>query len=216
MTTTVESEEPVAVSPLDVRGTQSPLLRTSFWLGAFVLLGGIVLGLLYSIGRDSSLPRLQLAYYPAIEKLVQAGEYRQALDQLNIAIELDFLSRIRIYEEISQIAMQNGQLDDHIEACQALIQADAANDVTRLNLSGSLLMRGKVGDHQRAEQISRQLLQQYPDEAAINCNLGAALLGQQQWDQAAGYFERALELEPGLLQAQAGLAKIEEVKATHE
>ena len=212
----MESEEAVAVTPLDVSATQSPLLRASFWLGAIVLLGGMVLGLLYSVGRDRSLPRLQLAYYPAVAKLVQAGEYRQALDELNVAIELDFLSRVRIYEEIGQIAMQNGQLDDHIAACQALIKVGAADEVTHLNLSGSLLMRGKSGDHQRAEEISRQLLEEYPNHPAINCNLGAALLGQRQLEQAASYFERALELEPGLPQAQAGLAKIAEVKATHE
>ena len=154
----MESEEAVVGPSLDVTAAQSPLLRASFWLGAVVLLGGMVLGLLYSVGRDRTLPRLQLAYYSGIEKLVESGDYRQALDQLNVAIELDFLSRVRIHEEIAQIAMKNGQLDDHIAACRALIKAGAADELTSLNLAGSLLIRGATGDHRQAEEISRQLL----------------------------------------------------------
>lgn len=215
----MESEEAVAEPPLDVSAAQSPLLRASFWLGAVVLLGGMIFGLLYSVGRDRSLPRLQLAYYSAIEKLVQAGEYRQALDQLDIAIELDFLSLENIYkmmDQIEQITVTNNQLDDHIAACQALIKAGAAYELTYLNLSGSLLRRGKSGDYQYAEEISRQLLEEFPNHPGVNCNLGAALLEQQQLEQATSYFERALELEPGLPQAQAGLAKVREVKAARE
>ena len=212
----MESEEAVAGPSLDVTAAQSPLLRVSFWLGAIVILGSMVLGLLYSAGRDRTLPSLQLAYYPGIEKLVEAGEYRQALDQLNVAIELDFLSRVRIHQEIAQIAMTNGQLDDHIAACRALIKAGAADEVTSLNLSGSLLMRSATGDHGRAEELSRELLQKYPNHPAVNCNLGAALLGQDQLVEAEQYFLRALELEPGLLPAQAGLAKVREVKAIRE
>ena len=210
----MESEQAAAAPSLTP--APPPVLRASFWLGAIVILGAMVLGLLYSAGRDRTLPSLQLAYYPGIAKLVEAGEYRQALDQLNVAIELDFLSRVRIHQEIAQIAMNNGQLDDHIAACRALITAGAADEVTSLNLSGSLLMRSATGDHRRAEELSRELLQKYPNHPAVNCNLGASLLGQDQLVEAEQYFLRALELEPGLLPAQAGLAKVREVKATRE
>ncbi|MFP6670199.1 MAG: hypothetical protein VB857_02195, partial [Pirellulaceae bacterium] len=178
--------EQAAVAP-SLTPAPQPVLRVSFWLGAIVILGAMVLGLLYSAGRDRTLPSLQLAYYPGIAKLVEAGEYRQALDQLNVAIELDFLSRVRIHQEIAQIAMTNGQLDDHIAACRALITAGAADEVTSLNLSGSLLMRSATGDHRRAEELSRELLQKYPNHPAVNCNLGAALLGQDQLVEAEQY-----------------------------
>ena len=176
----------------------------------------MVVGLLYSIKRERTLPRLQLAYYPGIERLVDSGDYRQALDQLGVAIHLDFLSRVRIYQEIAQIAMQAGELDDHIRACNALFEIGAADEVVRLNLASSLVIRGASGDHLQAEKLSRDLLEKFPGHPAVNCNLGAALLGQDQVDEAEKYFVRALELKPGLLPAQAGLAKIRQVRESHE
>ena len=173
-------------------------------------------GLFYSLQRDRALPYLKLAYYPAIDRMVAAGEYRAALDQLAVGIHLDFLSRERIYEEIARIAMTNGQLDDHIRASHGLQDLGVFNPLMRINLAGSLLLRGNPGDYLEAEQISRQLLDELPDQPEVNCNLGSALLAQGKPEQAEPYFQQALQVHPSFRPAQQGLQRIQHWRALHE
>ena len=173
-------------------------------------------GLLYSFQRDRALPYVKLAYHPAIDRMVAAGEYRAALDQLAVAIHLDFLSRQRIYEEIASIAMTNGEVDDHIRASRGLIDLGVTDPLTRINLAGSLLLRGNTGDYPEAEQLSRQLLDELPDRPEVNCNLGSALLAQGKPDQAQPYFQRALSVDPGFRPAQLGLQRIQQWRALDE
>ncbi|MDE0734464.1 MAG: tetratricopeptide repeat protein [Pirellulaceae bacterium] len=180
------------------------------------MLAGMLGGLLYSLQRDQALPYLKLAYYPAIDRMVAAGEYRAALDQLAVAIHLDFLSRERIYDEIARIAMTNGQLDDHIRASRGLMDLGVIDSLTRINLAGSLLLRGKPGDYPEAEQLSRQLLDELPSQPEVNCNLGAALLAQNKPEEARPYFQRALQVDPGFSPAQQGLLRIQQVRPFDE
>ncbi|MFP6766782.1 MAG: tetratricopeptide repeat protein, partial [Planctomycetaceae bacterium] len=161
-----------------------------------VSLAGMVAGLLYSIQRDRSLPRLQLAYYPGIEQLVDAGEYRQALDQFNIAIHLDFLRRVRIYREIAQIALHNGDVDDHIRAWDSLIKLRAVDALTQVNLSSFALRRGEPGGYRQTEELSRELLRELPYQPGVNCNLGFVLLAQDRLDAAEQFFVQALQMNP--------------------
>ena len=195
------------------------LLRASYWLGAIILPGAMVVGLFYCVGRDGAPPRLPLAYYPGINELVEEGEYQRALDQVDVACHLDFLSRGRISVEIkriSDLSLQRGQLDDHIRASNLLIGLGADDEETSLNLSGSLLRRGASGDYRQAEKLCRELLQKDRNSSKVNCNLGAALLYQDRLDEAEQYFQRALGLDPGLFEARRGLARIQELRGSHE
>ena len=176
----------------------------------------MLVGLLYSFQRDQALPYVKLAYHPAIDRMVAAGEYRAALDQLAVAIHLDFLSRQRIYEEIASIAMTNGEVDDHIRASRGLIDLGVTDPLTRINLAGSLLLRGNPGDYPEAEQLSRQLLDELPDRPEVNCNLGAALLYQNKPGEARTYFQRALQVDPGFSPAQQGLLRVQQVSPFDE
>ena len=187
-----------------------------FRLATAVLVVGMIGGLLHSLQRDQALPYLRLAYYPAIEKLVEAGEYREALDQLRIAIDLDFLSRVRIHEEIAAIALKDNAVDDHIRACEDLMDLQVADPMIRVNLTGSLLRRGQPADIRKAETLSRRLLEDFPGQPEVNCNLGAALLAQGKVDEAEFYFRRALEVNPVLGPAQQGLMIIQQERGSDE
>lgn len=189
------------------------LMRTTFWLGAAILLGAMVVGLFYSLGQDRALPRVQLAYYPDIEKLVGEREYRRALDQIGVALHLDFLARGRIIDEIRMISFlswEQGRWEDNIRASNLLIELKAADEETYFLLATSLLSRGEKGDYSRSERLSRELLKEFPNQPEVNCNLGEALLYQQRWQEAEQYLVRALELEPRLQ------TRIQEMRRSHE
>jgi tetratricopeptide (TPR) repeat protein len=191
-------------------------LRATFWLGVTVSLAGMAAGLLYSIQRDRSLPRLRLAYYPGIEQLVDAGEYRQALDQFDVAIDLDFLRRVQIYQEIARIALQNDELDDHLRAWDNLIKLRAIDALTQVNLSSFGFRRGKPGDYRQTEELSRELRRQLPHQPGVNCNLGFVLLAQDRLDEAEQFFIQALQVNPYFGPARQGLAGVQKARALHE
>ena len=112
--------------------------------------------------------------------------------------------------------MTNGDVDDHIRASRGLIDLGVTDPLTRINLAGSLLLRGNPGDYPEAEQLSRQLLDELPDRPEVNCNLGAALLYQNKPGEARTYFQRALQVDPGFSPAQQGLLRVQQVSPFDE
>jgi tetratricopeptide (TPR) repeat protein len=60
----------------------------------------------------------------------------------------------------------------------------------------SVLAAGIAGDMDRAVEIGREGLQQYPNDGAILVNTGAVLEHRGENEAAESYYERALEQEP--------------------
>ena len=69
----------------------------------------------------------------------------------------------------------------------------------------SVLAAGIAGDMDRAVEIGREGLKQYPEEGAILVNTGAVLEHRGENEAAESYYERALEHEPVVPQAHKAL-----------
>jgi Tfp pilus assembly protein PilF len=63
-----------------------------------------------------------------------------------------------------------------------------------------------IGDFSCAAWCYQQLLKQRPNIAEFHCHLGHALFYNGDLDQGAHHFHRALELDPGCVEASLGLA----------
>ena len=69
----------------------------------------------------------------------------------------------------------------------------------------SVLAAGIAGDMDRAVEIGREGLKQYPDDGAILVNTGAVLEHRGENDVAESYYERAIANEPAVPQAHKAL-----------
>ena len=69
----------------------------------------------------------------------------------------------------------------------------------------SVLASGMAGDMDRAVEIGREGLNQYPDEGAILVNTGAALEHRGENEAAEAYYERAINQDPVVPQAHKAL-----------
>src|SRR5437899_1398625 len=64
----------------------------------------------------------------------------------------------------------------------------------------------RAGDLARAEQLFRQFLSQNPNSAEALSNLGAICARREQFSEALGFYEKALNANPKLVQVHFNMA----------
>ncbi len=69
---------------------------------------------------------------------------------------------------------------------------------------------------ERALEELRQLLDRYPAMSSALYRMGVVKYGQEDFPSARQYFEKALEVNPGLYGAMRGLRNVHEVEGAHE
>ncbi len=101
------------------------------------------------------------------------------------------------------------EMHDEIAALEAAIARtpDASDLYARLAKRRMLL-----GQYDQAAALYQRLAGLQPDSAAVWNNLGVCYNKLQQWEKAAEALERAIQRDPGLLQARVNLAEVCERK----
>ncbi|HPC45164.1 MAG TPA: tetratricopeptide repeat protein [Candidatus Latescibacteria bacterium] len=139
------------------------------------------------------------------QRLLLIGHVDDAIRYLETARELGFAFG-DLWGELGNAYRQSRQ---PVKAIAAFRQAIRVNptDVASCAHLGQLLTES--GHFRDAVQIFRRALGMPGDDvAALFCGLGAALYGLRKWEEAREAFQRALDTEPRLPDAAAGMGLI--------
>jgi tetratricopeptide (TPR) repeat protein len=113
-----------------------------------------------------------------------------------------------IYGQLLEQAAQwhrDKRLDDAEAVYRQVFEAEPAY-IDALHLLG--VIYSQRGDHATAERLIRQALRENPDSDTYHNNLGKALRGLGQLEEAAASYQRTLKLNPGHVLACNNLGKV--------
>jgi class 3 adenylate cyclase/tetratricopeptide (TPR) repeat protein len=147
--------------------------------------------------------RADAALRLAAQRAATVGGLDAAERALRTALELasDDQERAELREEAGQTALNAGRFEAALELFEgaAADHAAAGRDRAAARLAGQIgYLQGRLGHHQNAIAAMREALELLgddrlnPDVAAINCEIGRALLFTGRPEEAGGAIERAL------------------------
>jgi Tfp pilus assembly protein PilF len=145
----------------------------------------------------------------ALNRFDEAAEKTELLKAGDLPDELKDPYLYPLYSQLSYAFAQEGETAKAIDYARKAIALDASKDDQHANL-GLLLYRDGKLDEARAELD--ESLKIKPDQADLNLAAGRICLEQDKKEEAALYFQRALEIDPGLKNAQEHLDKIKTQK----
>ena len=99
--------------------------------------------------------------------------------------------------------VSRGEYDPVRKLCAVLLQADP-NDPD--GLKWDAIAAANVGLHDEAEQSLRRLIERRPDHVEARHILARVLIMQQRTEEALGYYNRYIELDPGNVQVRMTIA----------
>lgn len=151
--------------------------------------------------------------YEAALKLIQAGQYEEALQPLKQAISLQ-PDYFHAYNDLGVVYMKLNQLDKAAEALRHAIKINDSIYLPQLNLA---LVFNKLGKYKEAVERLTKLESSHPNLGLkVYVPLVEALIGAQQWTQAEEALRRGLTLE-GIdtvdLKVKLGMVLIKQNKA---
>lgn len=107
------------------------------------------------------------------------------------------------HNNYSNVLAARGDLAKAIESQRRAIELAPHADLFRMNLA-NLLVRNQQRDEAKA--IYRELLDKFPNHPGFLSNYGASLFYEGRIEESIPYFQKALEIEPGMEIARANLA----------
>ena len=145
-----------------------------------------------------SILKLDDRYLPALHKVAQIcesrGEFAQAIEVYQKAIEVDDEPPFWVYRHLGFALSQKGELEAATEAYRQAISLQL-DDVATHNLLGQV--RGKLGDLEGAVSSYGKAIELQPEQPSwVYLNFAEALERQGHNDRAIAAYEKALALEP--------------------
>ncbi len=107
---------------------------------------------------------------------------------------------------LSRLHLASGQTTQAVDLAEDALRTDPSNPNARLTLVSGLLVQGEL---RRADVEISALSKAYPDSAPIEAKRGVLLGLQRDPAGARRAFQNALRLQPGLLEATAGLVALD-------
>jgi arylsulfatase A-like enzyme/cytochrome c-type biogenesis protein CcmH/NrfG len=142
-------------------------------------------------------------YYLLGGELEKVGRYADAMKLYETAIR-NGVENGKLYSRIADLYLRSGRKDQAIPYYEKAAQYNPSDVESQSNLATAYLEKGRVAD---AEKIYKWILtvEEYP--AAYN---GLGLIAIQRQDPAAArvQFEKAVQLDPDLVEAQLNLGLI--------
>ena len=142
-------------------------------------------------------------YYLLGGELEKVGRYDEAMKLYETAIR-NGVENGKLYSRIADLYLRSGRKDQAIPYYEKAAQYNPSDVESQSNLATAYLEKGRVAD---AEKIYKWILtvEEYP--AAYN---GLGLIAIQRQDPAAAraQFEKAVQLDPDLVEAQLNLGLI--------
>ncbi len=150
-----------------------------------------------AVRLDASNPDIFSAYGYALS---QQGNQDKAIEIYWKALNLDN-SLGYVHHRMGQALMKQGQLRVALASYRTAL---SFADTPKLHVDIGLALL-HAGDYDMADQEFTCALDQDPSHAEAYCGQGFLHLAKQNQEQAAACYRRALELEPALMEASAGL-----------
>ncbi|HET8887090.1 MAG TPA: tetratricopeptide repeat protein [Salinimicrobium sp.] len=110
-----------------------------------------------------------------------------------------------IAKYIALIYIQNGETEKAIEAME-VAKKENPDDMNLLHVEAEIY--NNLGDMQKYKAIMEQIVQRDPNNPILFYNLGISSANLEDYEAAVDYYERALELDPSMVNAQINIAAI--------
>lgn len=107
---------------------------------------------------------------------------------------------------LARLQLASGHAESSVGFAEEALKAQPQNADARLVLVRGLIMRG---DLDRAEESLKVLRAKYPNSAEVHVQAGMLFGHRKQVAEARSEFEQALHLQPGSLEAVAGLVTLD-------
>jgi tetratricopeptide (TPR) repeat protein len=133
------------------------------------------------------------------------GDYDKALAEY-ASLHDDHPKDAQVTKNYVQLLILKNRLDDADKVNEALLKSSKLKDEEALVFRGEIqLHRNKVSD---AVQTFQSVVTTDPDMAMAHYQLGLALSDMGQLDRAAGEWQQAIRLQPGMTDADRALAQL--------
>ncbi len=146
-------------------------------------------------------------YYQLGGRLEKNGRYDEAMQLYRTALSKGIESA-RLHSRIADLLVRNGDKDTAIGEYEKAAKINPADLDSQNNLATAYLEKGRLAD---AEKVFRWILSNDDSYAAAQNGMGLISIQKQDGNAARGYFERAVQLDPDLVEAYMNLGVLYEM-----
>jgi tetratricopeptide (TPR) repeat protein len=153
-----------------------------------------------ALDEDATNPTV---YYYLGSEYQQAGRYAEALRVYQSAAEKG-AEDARLLSSMGDLYVRSGNQDQALAAYEQAARLNPLDSRTQYNIATAYMAKGRLAE---AERVLRFILTTEEYAAAYN-GLGLVSIQKQDLAAARGYFEKAVQLDPDLVEAQLNLGLI--------
>jgi arylsulfatase A-like enzyme/Flp pilus assembly protein TadD len=143
-------------------------------------------------------------YYQLGAKYEKVGRYTDAMKLYYAALDKGIQSG-RLHSRIADLLVRSGKKEEAISEYEKAAQFNPSDTESQTNLATAYLEKGRIPD---AERVFKWVITTDSSAAAAYNGLGLIAIQRQDPGTARGYFEKAVQLDPGLIEAQLNLGLI--------
>jgi tetratricopeptide (TPR) repeat protein len=154
-----------------------------------------------ALAEDAGNPTI---YYHLGDEYTKAGRSAEAMALYQQGIR-NGVRNSWIYSRLASLHIRQGNRDEAIAAWERAAQLNPSDCESLGDLGMAYLDMGRAADAERVYKWCLATGDEYP--LAYN-GLGLAAVRKQDMNAARGYFEKAVQLDPDLLEAQLNLGRI--------
>lgn len=153
-----------------------------------------------AVRLDASNP---LLYYTLGAKLEKSGRYDEAVKLYRAALQNGIdKGHGRLHSRLGDLLVHAGKKAEAIPEYEESVRMNPSDVSTQANLATAYLEQGRLPD---AERILKGIVVIEPTNAAAQNGLGVLAIQRQDGVAARVYFEKAVELDPDLVEAYLNL-----------
>ena len=157
-----------------------------------------------ALAKDPQNPSL---YYQLGGRLEKNDRYDEALQLYRTALSKGIDSG-RLHSRIADLLLRRGEKDLAIVEYEKAGQINPADLDSQNNLATAYLEKGRLAD---AERVFKWILTNDADYPAAQNGMGLVSIQKQDPNAARGYFERAAQLDPDLVEVHMNLGLLYEM-----
>ena len=155
----------------------------------------------HALAADASDPHL---YYELGAEYERAGRPADAMQLYRQAVANGIQSG-RLHSRIADLLVKAGKKSEAIPEYEQAIQYNPGDLQTQSNLATAYLEQGRLAD---AERVYKWIMTVDSKYGAAYNGLGVVAIQRQDTAAAKGYFEKAVQFDPDLVEAQLNLGLI--------
>lgn len=150
-------------------------------------------------------------YYYLGAELENTGRFQEAMELYQTAVR-NGIQYGKLYARIGDLHLHAGRKTEAIPWYEKAAQFNPSDTESQTNLATAYLESGRVDD---AERVFR-FVNTVEESAAADNGLGLVFIQRQDPAAARGYFEKAVQLDPDLVEAQLNLGLIYRMAGENE